>query len=370
MIVPYYNIHKEFKRIEKPFIDSIRKIGNSGNYILGQHINTFEIKLKKIIGSKNVIAVANGTDALEIAITALDIPMGSEIISVSNTWISTINSILRSGCKPVLCDIDETYNIDPLKIEKLITRKTKAIIAVHLNGLPCQMKHINMIAKKYGLKVIEDSAQSILSEYKGKKIGNSKNICCFSLHPTKNFGGIMDGGFISTNNDIISEKIRIIRNHGLKNRGIVNYVGQNSRLSEINASALSKKIKYLKQDTIHKMRLAKIYDMFLDENNIILPKNGSESGTIHTYHRYVIRTKRRKDLINYLRDSGIETLIHYEKNIHQQKSILAKLKIPYRLKVTEEISKETLSLPINHFLNESQIRFVIKTINNFYTKNN
>ena len=369
MIVPYYNINKEFPRIEKSLINSIKKIGHSGNFILGNNLDIFEKKLQKIIGSKNIIGVANGTDALELSISALNIPLGSEIISVSNTFISTINSILRSGCRPVLCDIDETFNIDPLKIEKLITKKTKAIIAVHLNGMPSCMNKINLIAKKYKLKVIEDSAQSVLSEYEGKKIGNSKNISCFSLHPTKNFGGIMDGGFISTNNNTISKKIKIMRNHGLKDRGIVDYVGQNSRLSEINASALVQKLNYLKKDTVHKIKLAKIYDKLLDKKNIITPYYGCCKKIVHTYHRYVIRTKNRKKLIEYLRKNNIETKIHYEKNIHQQKSILKKIKIPFELKRTEKISNETLSLPINQFLNPKQIKFVAETINDFFKKN-
>ena len=368
MIVPYYNINKEFPRIEKSFINSIKKIGKSGNFILGKNLDIFEKKLQKIIGSKNIIGVANGTDALELAISALKIPTGSEIISVSNTFISTINAILRSGCKPVLCDIDETLNVNPLKIEKLITKKTKAIIVVHLNGMPCCMNKINLIAKKFKLKVIEDSAQSILSEYEGKKIGNSKNICCFSLHPTKNFGGIMDGGFISTNNNIVCKKIKIMRNHGLKDRGIVDYVGQNSRLSEINASVLIKKLNYLKKDTIHKIKLARIYDKFLDKKNILTPNYGCCRKIVHTYHRYVIRTKNRRRLIEYLKKNNIETKIHYEKNIHQQKSILKKIKIPYKLELTEKISAETISLPINQFLNIRQIKYVVKVINNYFLK--
>lgn len=368
MIVPYYNITKEFSRIEKSFINSVKKIGHSGNFILGNNLEIFEKKMQKIIGSKNIIGVANGTDALELAISALNIPPGSEVITVSNTFISTINAIIRSACKPVLCDIDETFNIDPLKIEKLITKKTKAIIVVHLNGMPCCMSKINLIAKKFKLWVIEDSAQSILSEYGGKKIGNSKNICCFSLHPTKNFGGLMDGGFISSNSKVISKKLKIMRNHGLKGRGIVNYVGQNSRLSEINASALVQKISYLKKDTLNKIKLAKIYDIYLNKNKVITPNYGCCRKIVHTYHRYVIRTKNRKKLIKYLKKNKIETKIHYEKNIHQQKSILKKLKIPFKLKQTEKISNETISLPINQFLNSKQIKFVSKTINNFFKK--
>ena len=370
MIVPYYNIRKEFKRIEKSFVKSIRKIGHSGNFILGQNTINFEKKLKKIIGSNNIIAVANGTDALELSIAALNIPAGSEIISVSNTFISTINAILRNGCKPVLCDIDETYNIDPFKIEKLITLKTKAIIAVHLNGMPCCMSKINSIAKKNNLKVIEDSAQSILSEYANKKIGNSKNLNCFSLHPTKNLGGLMDGGFISTNDKKISKKLRIMRNHGLKDRGIVKVVGQNSRLSEINANALLKKLKFIKSDTKYKIKLAQIYDRILDKNYVVTPNYGCCKKITHTYHRYVIRTKYRADLIKYLNHKKIETKIHYEKNIHQQKIMSKKIKIPFKLKFTEQVSKENLSLPINQFLKPDQVMYVANSINDFFRKKN
>ncbi len=368
MKVPYYNIDKEFKRIKKPFYKGLSKIGNGGNFILGKNLNLFEKKLKKIIGSNNIVGVANGTDALELAISALNIKKNTEIISVSNTFISTINAILRSGCKPVLCDIDSTFNIDPTKIERLINKKTSAIIVVHLNGMPCCMEKINLIAKKYKINVIEDSAQSILTEYNGKKIGNSNNICCFSLHPTKNFGGIMDGGFISTKNKVLADKIKIMRNHGLQKRGIVKYVGQNSRLSEINSNALLIKIGYLKKDTLHKIKLARLYDNFLNKKKIITPNYGCCKKIQHTYHRYVIRVKQRKSLIRYLKSNGIETKVHYEKNIHQQKSILKKLKIPFKLHQTNKLSRETLSLPINQFLSFNQIKYVIKKINEFYKK--
>ena len=368
MIVPYYNIHKEFKRIEVPLLNSISKIGNSGNFILGKNIDMFEKKMQNIICSKNIIAVANGTDALELSISALNIPIGSEIITVANTFISTVNAILRSGCRPVLCDIDETFNIDPLKIERLITKKTRAILVVHLNGMPCCMNKINKIAKNFNIKVIEDCAQSILTEYNGKKIGNSENICCFSLHPTKNFGGIMDGGFISTNNNFLAKKLKIMRNHGLINRGVVSYIGQNSRLSEINAAALIKKLYFLKKDTIQKRKLANFYDKNLNKDFIITPSYGCCKKIIHTYHRYVIRTKIRNKLMEYLSSKKIETKIHYLKNIHQNNSILKNLKIPYELTVTNQLSSETLSLPINQFLNFSQATYVVETINSFFKK--
>ena len=369
MKVSYYNIDKEFNRIKLKFRKSLENIGKSGNFILGNFLYLFEKKLKKTIGSKHVIGVSNGTDALELAISALNIPPRSEIISVSNTFISSINSIIRSGCVPVLCDIDETYNINPVKIEQLITKKTKAIMVVHLNGMPSCLYEINKIAKKYNLKVIEDCAQSILSKYNNLFIGNSNNLCCFSMHPTKNFGGIMDGGFISTNNSQLAKKIKIMRNHGLKERGIVNYVGQNSRLSEINASALLLKHKYLKKDTLYKIKLAKVYDNLLDNAHVITPKYGCCRNIVHTFHRYVIRVKKREDLKKYLIKKGIETKIHYEKNIHEQNSLKKYLKIPKKLVNTNKYSLQTLSLPINQFLNTNQIKYVCRSINDFYNKN-
>jgi len=271
MIVPYYNIRKEFERIEKSFVKSIRKIGHSGNFILGQNTINFEKELQKFIGSNNIIAVANGTDALELSIAALNIPAGSEIISVSNTFVSTINAILRNECKPVLCDIDETYNIDPLKIEKLITKKTKAIIVVHLNGMPCCMSKINFIAKKYNLKVIEDSAQSILTEYGNKKIGNSKNLNCFSLHPTKNLGGLMDGGFISTNNKKLWLKCWSLKDHGknyhsyfFKNhktgfKWLHDDLGSNYRMTEMQALLGREQLKSLNKQIKKRNKIVNIY---------------------------------------------------------------------------------------------------------------
>ena len=178
----------------------------------------------------------------------------------------------------------------------------------------------------------------------------------------------MDGGFISTNDKKMSEKLKIMRNHGLKDRGIVKFVGQNSRMSEINANGLLKKLKFIKNDTQYKIKLAKIYDSILDKNYVITPNYGCCKKILHTYHRYVIRTKYRKDLIKYLNKKKIETKIHYEKNIHQQKSISKKIKIPFKLKFTEEVSRENLSLPINQFLKIDQVMFVANSINDFFSK--
>jgi len=365
MKVNYYNIVKEFKRIEKKAIKTFKNIGSSGNYILGNYLKKFEKKISQILKCRYVIGVANGTDALEIALAAEGIPKGTEIITTSNTFISTVNAIINYGCTPVFVDIDETLNIDPSKITGAITKKTSAIIPVHLNGMPACLDKIDKIAKKFKLKVVEDSAQSILSKYNNRFIGNSNNLSCFSLHPTKNLGGIGDGGFITTNNKAKYQKILLLRNHGLAKRGVVKIPGRNSRLDEINAATLNLKLDYLVSDTKKKISISKLYDKHLT-NKIGKPNYGCCKGITHTFHRYVIRVKKRKLLLSYLKKHKIDAKVHYEKNIHKQDNFKKYLKNNQKLVATDNFSNKVVSLPINQFLNNKQIQFVIDKINFFY----
>ena len=365
MKVSYYQIDKEFNRIEKLAVQIFKKIGKSGNYILGENVKKFEKKISNIINCKYTLGVANGTDALEIALAAENIKKVTEIITTSNTFISTVNAIINYGCIPVFADVDKTYNIDPKSILKVISKKTSTIIPVHLNGMPACLDKINKIAKKNNLKVIEDSAQSILSRYNNKCIGNSKNLCCFSLHPTKNLGGIGDGGFITTNNKTKYKKISLLRNHGLAKRGETKLPGRNSRLDEINAGILKLKLNYLINDTKKKIDISKLYDKFLF-NKIIKPDYGCCKGIRNTFHRYVIRVKNRKQFINFLKKNRIEAKIHYEKNIHQQLKFKKYLKKNQKLTNTENFSKQVVSLPINQFLDTKKVFFVINKINFFF----
>jgi dTDP-4-amino-4,6-dideoxygalactose transaminase len=365
MQISYYNINKEFERINKSAVSIFKKIGKSGNYILGNHAEKFEKKVSSIIKCKYTAGVANGTDALEIAMAAENIKKGTEIITTSNTFISTVNAIINYGCIPVFADIDETYNIDPENILKVISKNTSAIIPVHLNGMPACLDKINKIAKNNNLIVIEDCAQSILSRYNGKYIGNSQNLCCFSLHPTKNLGGIGDGGFITTNNLKKFKKICMLRNHGLAKRGEAKFPGRNSRLSEINAGVLNLKFNYLISDTSKKRKISKLYDKFLSDK-IAKPYFGCCKGVAHTFHRYVIRVKNRKKLLNFLKINKIEAKVHYEKNIHQQMHFKKYLKKHQKLKNTENFLKQVVSLPINQFLSRKQILFVIRKVNYFF----
>jgi UDP-2-acetamido-2-deoxy-ribo-hexuluronate aminotransferase len=362
MKVKYYNIDKDFLRIKKKFFHNLSKIGSTGTFILGENTLKFEKKMSSILGSKYVIGVANGTDALEIALKAYGIKTGQEVITVSNSFVSTANAIINVGAKPIFADICDNFNIDPLLIEKKITKKTHSIIPVHLNGLPACLDEINKIAKKYKLKVIEDAAQAILSKFDEKYIGNSSNIVCFSLHPTKNLGVFGDGGFISLNNKKTYEVIKKLRNHGLDN-GKLYEIGFNSRLSEINALSANLKLKFLKRDTQYKINIASQYRTNILSKHVQHPTLNCCKKTVHTYHRYVIRTKFRDSLKKYLLKKGIEVKVHYEKSIHEE--IPYKLK-KYNLKKTKKFSEQILSLPCNHFMRPKEIQYVIKTINQFF----
>ncbi len=364
MKIKYYSIDKEFQRSFKYLNKHLTDFKKSGNFLLGKHLDNFEKKLSNILGSKHVLGVANGTDALELAIKSLNPPTGSEIITTSNTFVSTVNSIVNTGCRPVFVDIDKSFNIDPEKIIKSINKKTFAIMPVHLNGLPACMSKIRKISKKYNLHIIEDAAQSILSTYHGKYIGNQKNLACFSMHPTKNLGVLGDGGFISTNDTSLFNKIKLLRNHGLKDGNSI-IVGRNSRLNEINSLIAYRRLDFLKKDTLIKQKIANFYNENL-KSNVITPRNDCCRDKSHTYHRYVVRVPDRDKLIKYLIKNNIEVKVHYPKNIHEYKIFKKYLKNNTNLTNTFNYSKEILSLPCNHFMSIKQAEFVVNKINKYY----
>ena len=368
MIVKYYNINKDYFRVQKSFLKKIDKLGVKGNFILGNSVSKFENILKRLLKVKYVIGVANGSDAIEIALLAAGVKKNQEIITTSNTFVSTANSIVNVGAKPVFCDVDNTFNINPEEIEKLITKKTFGIIPVHLNGLPACMHKIKKLGKKYNLKIIEDAAQSILTTYNSKFTGTIGEIGCFSMHPTKNLGLAGDGGFITTNNKFFYNKMIRIRNHGLEKNQDVKIIGRNSRLDNIQSEYAMLRLKFLHQDTKLRQKIASIYDDKL-KNFVETPDLGCCRKNQHTYHRYVIRSKKRDDLFNFLRKQKIDVKIHYPRNIHEQKAFKQYIKNNQSLKNTQILSKQMISLPCNHFMTKKEIDHVITSIKLFFEKN-
>ena len=353
------NPYKGYSKNRKKIIKTVTNTLESGTYIFGEQVRRFEEEFSIYIGTKYSIGVANGTDAIHLAIRALNLKNGDEILTVSHTAVATVSAILLAGCKPKFIDIEEDYyTIDIKKIEKSITKKTKAIIPVHLYGHSANMREINRIAKKNNLFVIEDCSQSHGSLINDKKTGTFGNISCFSFYPTKNLGCYGDGGMLVTNNKIFNERLRLLREYGWKEKFNSISFGINSRLDELQASILRIKLKYLDKDNYKRNIIAKKYYQGLKDLNIILPK--IKKNNHHVFHLYVIRVKNRNYLKSKLEKKGIITSIQYPLPIHRQK--FYKSYFSKNLNITNKITKEILSLPMYPELQMQEVEYIIKNI--------
>ena len=361
----FVNLSKQFKTEKKQIIPILEKELASGNYINGSIIESLETKIEKYLKIKHCVCLNSGTDALVMALFALGIKKDDEVITVSNSFIASVSSIVHIGAKPIFVDIDESLNIDTSKIESKITSKTKAIMPVHLSGKICKMDKITSIAKKYNLKVIEDSAQSFGSKYKNRFSGTIGDIGCFSAHPLKNFNAMGDAGFIVTKYSNLARQIKMLRNHGLETRNNSKFFGYVSRMDNIQASILNYRIKNLDKIILKRRKIATTYFKLLKSvKQISLPNEDNDN--FNTYHTFVIRCKDRESLIKYLNNKGIETKIHYPKPLHLQK---AAKKFKYKkgnFPVSEYQSKNLLTLPVHQYLNKNQILYIIKKIKEFY----
>lgn len=361
-MIEYENLGKA----NEPFFDEYREVFNkvleSGWYILGNAVKQFEQEFAGYNGNRFCSGVANGLDALILALRAFQFEKGDEVIVPSNTYIATILSIVHNGLRPVLAEPDiNTYNIDPSKIEEQITPRTRAIMVVHLYGKICEMDTILSIAGKHNLKVIEDCAQAHGAAFKGTKAGNFGDFGAFSFYPTKNMGAIGDAGAITTNDGHLYQTINTLRNYGSKVKYHNEMVGYNSRLDELQAAFLSVKLKQLEAITRHKRELALLYHSDL-KNDFIKPVIREDYYDV--YHIYNIRHPRRDALREYLMKNDIKTEIHYPIAPNKQKAmegILDDSNTP----IAEEIHRTTLSLPISYFHRESDISHVIRIMNKF-----
>ena len=359
-MIEYESLGRLNKSFEDEYVQCFRELLNSGWYILGKQVATFEEAFAQYCGTKHCIGVASGLDALMLALRCYDFPAGSEVLVPSNTYIATILSILQCGLKPVLVEPDiHTYNIDPLKIEEKITKNTKAIMVVHLYGKACDMEPIMQIAGKYKLPVIEDCAQAHGAMYKGQKVGTF-GIGAFSFYPTKNLGALGDAGAITTNDQENKDLFMALRNYGSKIKYQNDYIGYNSRLDEIQAGLLSVKLKYLDKINRHKRDLAAIYLKELKDDFI---KPSVSSDYFDVYHIFNIRHPKRDELKEYLLKNDIKTDIHYPIPPNKQKAMEGIIIGEYP--ISEEIHRTTLSLPISFGHTEDDIYKVVETINKF-----
>lgn len=345
---------------------AIAHVLNSGQYILAEEVANFESDFSQYLGVSNAIGVANGTDAIELALRACNIGEGDKVITVSHTAVATIAAIIQTGACPVFIDIDpQTYNIDinDLKILFLENRdiQPKAIIPVHLYGQPADMDSIMSFAKRHGMVVIEDCAQAHGAQINDKKVGSIGVIGCFSFYPTKNLGAIGDGGMLVTNHDDIAEKIKLLREYGWKDRNNSEVISTTSRLDEIQAAILRVKLKYLDVDNEKRRKIANIYTSTLNHSVIKLPKE--MDNTYCVYHQYVISVNNRDELRAVLYENNIDTAIHYPIPVHLQKAYINTGLRPLNLTSTEEQSSKILSLPMFPEMKESDATTIAEIIN-------
>lgn len=365
-MINFLNLYKINQQHRRQINNAIKDVLDSGYYLLGKELKNFEENFAKYIGTKYCIGTANGLDALKLIINGYKeigvLKEGDEIIVPANTFIASILAISQNNLIPILVEPDiNTYNINPDLIEEKITKKTKAIMVVHLYGQVVQMDKIWKLAKKYKLKIIEDSAQAHGSEYKNKKAGNLSDASGFSFYPGKNLGCMGDGGAVTTNDKKLAETIMALRNYGSKEKYVNIYKGINSRLDEIQAAILNVKLKYLDLDNDKRKKIAQYYLSNIKNPKITLPKVIDFKG--HNFYVFVIRTKNRNQLQKYLSDKNIGSLIHYPIPPHKQ--LAYKEWNNLNLPITEQIHKEILSIPISPILKSSEIKKIVKALNNF-----
>ena len=391
MNIPLLNLKRQYKDIEEEVNANVLECFKNAQYIMGENVKQFEKEIAEKIGVKHAITVGNGTDALIIALKSLGIKEGDEVITTDYTFFATAEAIRFVGATPVFCDVElDTYNIDPSQIEEKITDKTKAIICVHLFGNACKMDEINDIAKRHNLYVVEDAAQAINSQYKGKNVGNLGDIACFSFFPTKNLGCFGDGGMITTNDDDLATIIRALKVHGSGENGMKAYailndeevevveqnsgdntvynplkyynylIGHNSRLDEIQAAILRIKLKHLDEYTENRRSISHKYIDALKDTSLVMPTE-TEGGK-RVFHLFILQSENREEIESKLKEKGIATGTYYKVPMHLQKAFndlgYKKGDFPN----AEYLSERTFAIPLFPEMNDEEREYIINSI--------
>jgi dTDP-4-amino-4,6-dideoxygalactose transaminase len=366
MQVPLLDLKAQYAGIKDEVMCAIERVCASQMLCLGPAVEEFERELADYCGCKHAIGVSSGTDALLVSLMTLGIKPGDEVITTPFTFFATAGVIARLGATPVFVDVDEqSYNLDSGLIEEKITERTRAIIPVHLFGQVAQMKPIMEIAERHRLAVVEDAAQAIGATQDGVKCGNFGDIGCFSFYPTKNLGGFGDGGLVTTNQESLATRVKLLRTHGEDPRYFYKAIGGNFRLDAIQGAVLSVKLKYVNKWNEKRRQNAAIYDRILADSAVKGPK--IDANNVSTYHQYTVRVPKRDELQKYLAEQGVSTAVFYPKPLHLQDCFSG---LGYKkgdLPVAERLCGEVLSLPIYPELKQEQVEYVGNTILRFYS---
>ncbi len=360
----------EYENLElsnRPFVAELRrafdKVVAKGWYVLGSEVAEFEREFAAYIGSRHAIGVANGLDALTLSLQALDLPVGSDVLVASNTYIATILAIVNAGHRPVLVEPDlRTYNIDPARLGAAMTSRTRAICVTHLYGKPCRMDRIMDFATSHRLAVVEDCAQSHGATLADRTTGTFGNAGCFSFYPTKNLGALGDAGLVTTDDDALADRLRHLRNYGSLQKYVNTYAGVNSRLDELQAAFLRVKLRSLDAITVHKRQLASIYFDALPAQHLVLPLRELDANDV--FHIFAVRTPRRDELRAFLLDKGVKTEVHYPIAPHRQRAMQGVLAGDHPL--ADEIHATELSLPISYATTPAEVVEVCRLVGQFF----
>ncbi|MFC3210892.1 DegT/DnrJ/EryC1/StrS family aminotransferase [Planomicrobium okeanokoites] len=368
MNIPMLDLSDQYKKLKNEIIESLDEVMSSSQFILGGNVKKIESDIAVFSNVNNGIGVANGSDAIHIALQAAGVKEGDEVITTAFTFFATGGAIVRAGANPKYVDIDPiTFNIDPNKIEEVITDKTKAIIPVHLYGQMADMEAIKAIADKYNLIVIEDAAQAIGAKQNGKRVGELGTAATYSFFPTKNLGAYGDAGMIVTDNDDLAEEARVIRVHGSKPKYYHHVLGYNSRLDEMQAAILNVKFPHLEDWSNMRRKHAKTYTQLLNEKlSHIIQTPIVKEGNHHVFHQYTLRVPKRDELQAYLKEQGISTMVYYPMPLHIQPVFK---ELGYKdgdLPETEKAAKEAISLPMYPELPVEHQEYIVDKIMEFY----
>ncbi len=367
--VPFVNVPKQYQILKEEILKTFDDVLSRGDLILRKDVDDFEKSIASFVGAKHAIGLNSGTDTMFLTLKALGIGQGDEVITVSHTFVASIAVVAQAGAVPVLIDVKDDFLIDVDQLEAAITSKTKAIIPVHLNGRVCEMDKIMEIAQKYNLFVIEDAAQALGAKYDGKMAGNFGKAGSFSLYPFKVLGCFGDAGILTTNDDSLAEKIRLLRDHGQKTKTEIVCFGWNSRLDNIQAAILNLKFKYLPEYIRRRREIASLYEKGLAglKGIILPPAPDYNEKNFDTFQNYVLKAEKRNELASFLKEKGVEILIKDPVPNHKQPGLnLSHFNLPY----SEKLADEVISLPMYPELENEQIEYTISCVREFYNFKN
>jgi dTDP-4-amino-4,6-dideoxygalactose transaminase len=360
------NPSEQFKSYQSEIEQAVLSVMRSNSYILGEQVTLLEKEFAYYIGTSSAIGVANGTDAIEISLRALNIGHGDEVITVSHTAVATVAAIEATGAKAALIDVEkQSYTLNPTHLEQVLSKNTKAVVVVHLYGNAAELEPVQAFCNANNLFLIEDASQAHGAKYNGKRLGSIGDIGCFSCYPTKNLGAIGDAGLVTTNNPDLANRVRMIREYGWKER-VSRIPGRNSRLDELQASILRIKLKYLDSDNQKRRNIAKFYYDHLSHLPIVLPTIRPSVEPV--FHLFVIQVEGQNKLLDFLKEEGILAGVHYRLPVHLHPAYRSRITKSKDMSVTESIIKKIISLPIYPELSNDETLSIVNSVQKFYKK--